>query len=152
MLPVEPSQFEALAGHGVIAQVEGHQIVLGNLKMMNEQKVDLNGLGAEAAKLQAGAKSVIWVAVDGKAAGLIAVADTIKPGSKEAVDQMHRLGLQVVMVTGDNRATAESIGNALGIDRILAEVLPGAKAAEVEEPTTRNEGRISSYRRCGNGG
>ena len=130
--PVEPSQFEALAGHGVFAQVEGHQIVLGNLKMMNEHNVDLNDLRAEAAKLQAGAKSVIWVAVDGKAAGLIAVADTIKPGSKEAIAQMHRLGLQVVMVTGDNRATAESIGNALGIDRILAEVLPGAKAAEVE--------------------
>ena len=130
--PVEPFQFEALAGHGVIAQVEGHQVVLGNLKMMNEQNVDLNGLEAEATKLQAGAKSVVWVALNGKAAGLIAVADTIKPGSKEAIDQMHRLGLQVVMVTGDNRATAESIGNALGIDRILAEVLPGAKAAEVE--------------------
>lgn len=131
--PVEPSQFEALAGHGIFAQVEGHQVVLGNLKMMNEQNVDLNGLGAEAAKLQAGAKSVIWVAVDGKAAGLIAVADTIKPGSKEAIDQMHRLGLQVVMVTGDNRATAESIGNALGIDRILAEILPEDKAAEVKK-------------------
>ena len=131
--PVEPSQFEALAGHGVIAQVEGHQIVLGNLKMMSEGEVDLNDLGTEAAKLQAGAKSVIWVAVDGKAAGLIAVADTIKPGSKEAIDQMHRLGLQVVMVTGDNQATAESIGNALGIDRILAEVLPGDKATEVQK-------------------
>ena len=130
--PVEPSQFEALAGHGVIAQVEGHQVTLGNLKMMNEGDVDLNDLGTEAAKLQAGAKSVVWVAVDGKAAGLIAVADTIKPGSKEAIDQMHRLGLQVMMVTGDNRATAESIGNALGIDRILAEVLPGDKAAAVE--------------------
>ena len=131
--PVEPSQFEALAGHGVFAQVEGHQVVLGNLKMMNEGDVDLNGLGAEAAKLQAGAKSVIWVAVDGKAAGLIAVADTIKPGSKEAIDQMHRLGLQVVMVTGDNRATAESISNTLGIDRILAEILPEDKAAEVKK-------------------
>ena len=131
--PVEPSQFEALAGHGVIAQVEEHQVALGNLKMMNEGDVDLSDLGPEAAKLQAGAKSVIWVAVDGKAAGLIAVADTIKPGSKEAIDQIHRLGLQVVMVTGDNRATAESIGNALGIDRILAEILPEDKAAEVKK-------------------
>ena len=130
---VEPSQFEALAGHGVIAQVKGYQVVLGNLKMMAEQKVNLNDLGTKAAKLQADAKSVIWVAVDGKAVGLIAVADTIKPGSKEAIDQMHRLGLQVVMVTGDNRATAESIGNALGIDRILAEVLPGDKTEEVKK-------------------
>ena len=137
---VEPSRFEALAGHGVLAQVEGHQVVLGNLKMMNEQNINLNNLGIEAAKLQAGAKSVIWVAVDGKAAGLIAVADTIKPGSKEAIDKMHRLGLQVVMVTGDNRATAESIGDALGIDRILAEVLPGAKAAEVENLQREMEG------------
>ena len=136
----EPSRFEALAGHGILAQVEGHQVVLGNLKMMTEQNVDLNDLGAEAAKLQAGAKSVIWVAVDGKAAGLIAVADTIKPGSKEAIDQMHRLGLQVVMVTGDNRTTAENIGNALGIDQILAEVLPGDKAAEVKKLQGNMEG------------
>ena len=131
--PVEPSRFEALAGHGVIAQVEGHQVVLGNLKMMNDWRIDLNGLGTEAEKLQMGAKSVIWVAVDDKAAGLIAVADTIKPSSKEAIAEMHRLGLQVVMVTGDNRATAESIGNALGIDRILAEILPEDKAAEVKK-------------------
>ena len=131
--PAEPSRFEALAGHGAIAQVEEHQVVLGNLKMMSEQNVDLNGLGIEATRLQTHPKSVIWVAVDGKAAGLIAVADTIKPGSKEAIDQMHRLGLQVMMITGDNRATAESIGNALGIDRIFAEVLPGDKAAAVEK-------------------
>ena len=102
--PVEPSRFEALAGHGAIAQVGEHQIVLGNLKMMSEQNVDLNGLGIEATRLQAHQKSVIWVAIDGKAAGLIAVADTIKPGSQEAIDQMHRLGLQVMMITGDNRA------------------------------------------------
>ena len=133
LLLAEPSRFEALAGHGVIAEIEGHQVILGNLKMMDEQNVNLNDLGAEAVKLQAGAKSVIWVAVDGKAVGLIAVADTIKPGSKEAIDRMHRLGLQVVMVTGDNRATAESIGNVLGIDRILAEILPGDKAAEVQK-------------------
>ena len=130
--PAEPSRFEALAGHGAIAQVEEHQVVLGNLKMMSEQNVNLNGLGIEATRLQTHPKSVIWVAIDGKAAGLIAVADTIKPGSKEAIDQMHHLGLQVMMVTGDNRATAESIGNALGIDRIFAEVLPEDKAEAVE--------------------
>ena len=129
----EPSQFEALAGHGVIAQVEGYQVALGNLKMMNEQHIDLNSLEIETEKLQAHPKTVIWIAVDGKAAGLIAVADTIKPGSKEAIAQMQRLGLHVVMLTGDNRATAESIGNALGIDRILAEILPGDKAAEVKK-------------------
>ncbi len=129
----EPSRFEALAGHGVIAQVEGHQVALGNLKMMNEQRINLNGLEIEAEKLQAHPKSAIWIAIDGEATGLIAVADTIKPGSKEAIAQMHRLGLQVVMVTGDNRATAEAVGNALGVDRILAEVLPEDKAAEVKK-------------------
>ena len=131
--PVEPTRFEALAGHGVLARVEGFHVALGNLKMMNEGDVDLNDLGTEATKLQAGAKSVIWIAIDGKAAGLIAVADTIKPGSKEAIDKMHSLGLQVVMVTGDNRTTAESIGNALRIDRILAEVLPADKAEKVKK-------------------
>ena len=138
--PVEPSQFEALAGHGVIAHVEGHRVVLGNLKMMADRNINLNGLEIEAEKLQGDSKSVIWVAIDGKAAGVIAVADTIKPGSKEAIDQMHRLGLQVVMVTGDNRATAESIGNALGIDRILAEILPEDKAAEVKKLQRETKG------------
>lgn len=133
LAPVEPTRFEAVAGHGVIAQVEGHQVTLGNLKMMSDQHVNLNGLETEAAKLQAYPKSVTWVAIDGKAAGLIAVADTIKPGSREAIVQMQRLGLQVVMLTGDNRATAESIGNALGIDKILAEILPEDKAAEVKK-------------------
>ena len=139
--PVEPSRFEALAGHGVIAQVKGHQVVLGNLQMMNEQSVNLNGLEIEAEKLQAQAKTAIWVAVDGKAAGLIAVADTIKPGSEEAIAEMHRLGLRVVMVTGDNRTTAESIGHALGIDQILAEVLPGDKAEEVKKLQGEMEGK-----------
>ena len=150
----EPSRFEALAGHGVIAEVEGHQVVLGNLKMMNEEAVDLNDLGTEAEKLQTDAKSVIWVAINGKAAGLIAVADTIKPGSQEAIAQMHRLGLQVVMVTGDNRATAESIGNALGIDRIFAEILPESKAAEVKKLQREMEGKsegIGSVAMVGDG-
>ena len=150
----EPSRFEALAGHGVIAEVEGHQVVLGNLKMMNERDVDLNDLGTEAEKLQTDAKSVIWVAINGKAAGLIAVADTIKPGSQEAIAQMHRLGLQVVMVTGDNRATAESIGNALGIDRIFAEILPESKAAEVKKLQREMEGKsegIGSVAMVGDG-
>ena len=136
----EPSQFEALAGHGVIAQVEGYRVVLGNPKMMDDRNINLNGLEIEAEKLQGESKGVVWVAVNGKAVGLIAVADTIKPGSKEAIDQMHRLGLQVVMVTGDNRATAESIGNALGIDRILAEILPEDKAAEVKKLQRKTKG------------
>jgi len=128
----EPGRFEAVAGQGILAEVEGHQIALGNLKMMRGRAIPLNGLEARAERLAAQAKTAMWVAVDGKAAGLIAVADTIKPGSREAVEQMHHLGLKVVMMTGDNQATAEAIAQEAGIDRVLAEVLPGDKAAEVK--------------------
>jgi len=129
----QPDRFEAVAGHGIVAEVEGHQVALGNLKMMNQRSVHLNGLGAEAERLASEAKTAMWVAVDGQAAGVIAVADTIKPGSREAVDKMHRLGLQVIMMTGDNQATAATIAEEVGIDRVLAEVLPGDKAAEVRK-------------------
>ncbi len=129
----QPDRFQAVAGHGILAEVEGHQVALGNLKMMQGRSIHLNGLEAEAERLSSEAKTAMWVAIDGEAAGVIAVADTIKEGSKEAVAEMHRLGLQVVMVTGDNQATAEAIARGVGIDRVLAEVLPGDKAAEVKK-------------------
>jgi Cu+-exporting ATPase len=129
----QPDHFEAVSGQGIVAVVEGHQVALGNLKMMNQRSINLNGLGTEADRLASEAKTAMWVALDGQAAGVIAVADTIKPGSKEAVDKMHRLGLQVMMMTGDNQATAETIAREVGIDRVLAEVLPGDKAAEVKK-------------------
>ncbi len=127
-----PAQFEAIPGRGVVAVVEGRAVILGNLQLMRERQLHLNGLERTAERLQDEAKTVMWVVVDGQARGLITVADTIKPGSREAVAQMHRLGLQVVMITGDNRATAEAIAREVGIDRVLAEVLPGDKAAEVK--------------------
>jgi len=129
---VNPEGFEALTGRGIVAQVDGREVALGNLKLMTERAVYLNGLQPEAQRLQAEAKTAMWVAVDGAAAGVIAVADTVKPGSVEAVAEMHHLGLQVVMITGDNQATAEAIAAEVGIDRVLAEVLPGDKAAEVK--------------------
>jgi Cu+-exporting ATPase len=136
----QPVRFEAVAGQGIVAEVEGRQVALGNLKMMRGRSVYLNGLENEADHLASEAKTAMWVAVDGEAAGVIAVADTIKPGSKEAVDKMHELGLQVVMMTGDNQATAEAIAKEVGIDPatgsgrsgVLAEVLPGDKATEVK--------------------
>ena len=139
----EPERFEAVAGQGIVAQIEGHQIALGNLRMMRERSIPLNGLEAEAERLQSEAKTAMWVAVDGQATGLIAVADTIKPGSREAVAQMHRLGLQVVMITGDNQATAEAIARQVGIDRVLAEVLPGDKAAEIKRLQEENIGLVA---------
>jgi Cu+-exporting ATPase len=139
----EPEQFEAITGQGIVAQVDGQQITLGNLKMMTRRSIHLNGLEVEAKRLQAEAKTAMWIAVEGKAVGLIGVADTIKPGSKEAVAEMHRLGLQVVMLTGDNQATAEAIAREAEIDRVLAEVLPGDKAAEVKRLQEEGTGLVA---------
>ena len=129
----QPDRFEAIAGQGIVTQVEGHLVAVGNRRLMTENSILLEGLDTEANRLQSEAKTAMWVAVDGQAVGLIAVADTPKPSSKEAVAEMHRLGLQVMMMTGDNWATAEAIGREIEIDRVLAEVLPGDKAAKIEE-------------------
>ena len=130
---LEPQQFEAIAGQGIRAQVEGRAVLLGNVALMQAQNVHLNGLEAEALRLQNEAKTAMWLAVDGQASGVIAVADTIKEGSIEAVRQMHALGLHVIMMTGDNRATADAIAREAGIDRIFAEVKPSEKAAHVKQ-------------------
>jgi Cu+-exporting ATPase len=100
---------------------------------MESEHIPLNGLSAEMTRLQAEAKTPMLVAVDGEAAGVIAVADSIKEGSAEAIAELHRLGLEVVMLTGDNQKTAEAIGKAAGVDRVIAEVLPGDKAAMVKQ-------------------
>ena len=110
---------------------------------MNDQSISLNGLKPKALQLQSEAKTAIWLAVDGRAVGLIAVADTIKPSSKAAIAEMHQLGLQVVMMTGDNQATAENIAKAIGIDHVLAEVLPGDKAKEVKKLQSEGVGQVA---------
>jgi P-type Cu+ transporter len=129
----DPADFEGIAGHGIAATVDGHQVLLGNLRLMQRENVHLNGLEEQAQSLQAEAKTAMWLAVDGQAAALISVADTIKEGSKEAVAAMKKLGLTVVMMTGDNEATAQAIGREVGIDRVMAEVLPGDKAGYVKQ-------------------
>ena len=139
----EPERFEAVAGRGIIAQVEEHHVILGNLKLMIEQKINLKDLEKEAEHLQTEAKTVMWVAVDGEAAGLIAVADTIKSGSRKAVTEMQQLGLEVVMLTGDNHTTADAIAQEAGIDRVLAEVLPGDKVAEVKRLQDEESGLVA---------
>jgi Cu+-exporting ATPase len=127
----EPAAFEGIAGHGIAAQVEGLNVLLGNLRLMEREQVALNGLGLKAQQLQAEAKTAMWLAVDGQASALIGVADTVKEGSREAVSALKELGLLVVMMTGDNQATAQAIADEVGIDRVFAEVLPGDKAAHV---------------------
>jgi len=129
----EPRRFEAITGQGVCAEIGERSVLVGNLALMKAQAVHLNGLEPEAQRLQGEAKTAMWLAVDGQASAVIAVADTIKDGSAEAVRQMHDLGLTVIMMTGDNQATADAIAREVGIDRVFAEVLPGDKAAYVQQ-------------------
>ena len=124
--------FNAVPGHGIEATVDGRRVLLGNRKLMEREGVDVSALQAELERLADEGKTPMFVAVDGKAAGLVAVADTLKESSKEAVAALHRLGLEVAMITGDNRRTAEAIAREAGIDRVLAEVLPQDKAKEVK--------------------
>ena len=125
--------FQALPGHGVQAQVNGSTVVLGNPALMKELSVPLDGLEDRGRELSEQGKTPVFVAVDGKAAGVIAVADTLRPESREAVEAMHRLGLEVIMLTGDDRRTAEAIAAQVGIDRVIAEVLPGQKVDRIRE-------------------
>ena len=125
--------FKAEVGYGVQAQVEGHTVLVGNVRMMDYHHLPLNGLQSEVERLQAEARTAMLVAVDGSVRGVIAVADTVKESSKTAIEELHRMGLRVVMITGDNRQTADAIARQVGVDSVLAEVLPGDKAAEVKK-------------------
>ena len=125
--------FQAITGHGVEAQVEGQTVLVGNLRLMTERKMSLNGLQKEAERLQNEAKTAILVAIDDDVLGVIGVADTVKDGSREAIGQLHSMGLEVVMITGDNQLTAESIGSSVGVDKVMAEVLPGEKSSQVKK-------------------
>jgi len=127
----EPAGFAAIPGHGVMAQVDGHDVLLGNLRLMKNQGISLNGLTAKAQQLQNTAKTAMWVAIDGQAKAIVGIADTLKAGSKEAITALNALRVQVIMMTGDNQATAQAIAAEAGIDQVLAEVLPGDKSAQV---------------------
>ncbi len=133
LMLVSPERFEALAGRGIEALVGEQRVLVGNAQLMQERAVSLNGLERSAQRLQDEAKTVMWVAVGGEAVGLIAVADTIKDGSREAIAEMKQLGLHVAMITGDNEATAHAIARAVGVDEVFAGVLPGDKAAYVRK-------------------
>ena len=124
--------FSAEAGQGITATVEGRQVLVGTQAMMAGRGLGLNGLDKDMARLQGQAKTAMLAAVDGHVAGVIAVADTLKDGSVEAIAELHRLGIRVVMLTGDNRPTAEAIGRAAGVDEVLPEVLPGGKAEHIK--------------------
>jgi Cu+-exporting ATPase len=129
---LDPKNFEAIAGQGIEAMIDSRKILLGNLRLMEEKKVRLDGLDERAEQLSAEGKTPMFLAVDGQGAGIIAVADTLKENSRAAVETLHRMGLEVVMLTGDNQRTAKAIAGQIGIDRVLAEVLPEKKAEEVK--------------------
>ncbi|GAB4577451.1 MAG: heavy metal translocating P-type ATPase [Anaerolineales bacterium] len=146
---LEPEAFNSIPGHGVEARVEKHEVLLGNRKLMRTHDVDFMSLLPEAERLEMEGKTVMFVAIrpateDGRPAandpsllspilGLIAVADTLKEHTAEAIRHLHQLGIQTAMITGDNRRTAEAIARQVGMDRVLAEVLPQDKAEEVKK-------------------
>ncbi|MFC1901678.1 heavy metal translocating P-type ATPase [Chloroflexota bacterium] len=127
------SGFQAIPGHGAEASVSGRKLVLGSAKLMRERGFPLEGLEERADELWAGGKTVMFLGVDGRVAGIIGLADTLKPKAKSMVAQLRRLGIEAGMLTGDNRRTAEAIGRETGISRVLAEVLPEHKAGEVKK-------------------
>ncbi|MBK8781974.1 MAG: copper-translocating P-type ATPase [Anaerolineales bacterium] len=140
---VEPTGFKAEAGHGVQAEVEGRSVIVGNKRMFEARGIQLGDLESEVSRLQSEAKTAMLVAIDNQAAGIIAVADTIKDSSKEAIADMHKMGLKVVMITGDNQKTADAIAKQVGVDLVLAEVLPEGKANEVKKLQSKVESQKS---------
>ena len=127
------THFESLTGRGLEATVEGRDVLIGNARLMDERGIAVNGLRAAMERLAGEGKTPMLVAVDGRAAGVLSVADAVKEGSAAAIAELKRLGLEVWMITGDNRRTAEAVGRQVGLDRVLAEVLPGDKAAQVRQ-------------------
>jgi P-type Cu+ transporter len=125
--------FNALEGRGIEARIAGKNLLLGNLRLMRERKIELNGATATVEKLAGEGKTPMFAAIDGKFAGVVAVADTIKPESKEAIRDLQNMGLEVVMMTGDNQRTAEAVARLVGIRRVLAEVLPEGKSSEIKK-------------------
>ena len=128
-----PDGFKAEIGHGVEAMVEGRTLVVGSPRLMEQRGIALNGFSGDVQRLQSEAKTAILVGVDGVVRGILGIADTVKDGSVKAIQDLHSLGLKVVMITGDNQRTAEAIGNQVGVDSVLAEVLPDGKSTEVKK-------------------
>ncbi len=139
--------FDSVTGKGVRASVDGRELLIGNARLLSDAGIGTVELDGHADRLADDGKTPMYVAVDGKAAGLVAVADTVRPDSAAAIRALQRMGLEVAMITGDNRRTADAVARQVGIDRVLAEVLPDQKAAEVRTPAGRGQGRRDGRRR-----
>ncbi|GGL94556.1 hypothetical protein GCM10010840_35750 [Deinococcus aerolatus] len=128
-----PQAFDSIPGHGVEATVQGQRVLIGNRKLMDREGVEVSSLAGEMDRLAADGKTAMYVAADGHLLGVVAVADQIRASARVAVMELRRLGVQTVMLTGDNRRTADAVARQLGIDTVIADVLPGEKAAKVQE-------------------
>ena len=126
-----PDGFQAEVGRGVSAEVDGQRVLVGNRRWLEESQLELNGLGPQMDALQQEGKTAVFVAVDGQVRGLVGIADTLKDSSKQAIQKLRAMGLKVVMLTGDSQVVADAIAAQLGLEDVIAEVLPDQKAAEV---------------------
>ena len=138
-----PSQFKAVTGHGITAQVDGSRVMICNLSLIKQHNIPTKSFETEAERLQTEAKTVLWVAVDGHVVGLLAVADTLKSEAQAAVSELYELGCTVTMMTGDNRVTADAIAKASRISDVMAELKPEDKAAAVKKLQTENSGLVA---------
>jgi len=135
----DPKDFRAIEGQGIEARVDGRNVLLGNIKLMKDRGIDIKDLERKAEEFAGDGKTPIYVSLDGKSAGIIAVADSLKESSVEALEKLKKLGLKVVMLTGDNKKTAEAIARKAGIDGVISEVLPEDKVHEIRK--LQSEGR-----------
>ena len=128
---ISGENFSAIPGHGIEVTLDGKQLLAGNKKLMNDREITLENLAEKSDQLASQGKTPMYIAIDQKIAGIIAVADTVKENSAQAIEKLHQMGIEVAMITGDNARTADAIAKQVGIDRVLSEVLPEDKANEV---------------------
>ena len=133
-------KFMAVPGHGIEVEIEGKDVILGNIKLMKDKDIHIENLEEKSDKLAGEGKTPMYIAIDNKIAGIIAVADIVKENSAKAIKKLHEMGIEVAMITGDNKKTAAAIASQVGIDRVLAEVLPQDKSSEVKK--LQDEGKF----------
>ncbi len=137
---VSATKFEAITGRGIRVELDGKEVLVGNLKLMTEENIEIKDFNDKAQALAGDGKTPMFIAIDGKIAGVIAVADTVKPSSAAAIKKLVNMGIEVAMITGDNTKTAEAIARQVGITRVLSEVLPKDKSNEVSK--LQGEGKV----------
>jgi Cu+-exporting ATPase len=138
----DPENFEAIPGHGIYAKIKGREVYLGNRRLMKAKNISTESIEDLLTKLENEGKTAMIMAIDGSLEGIVAVADTLKENSKEAIDELKKMGIEVWMITGDNERTARAIARQVGIDKVMAEVLPEHKAEEVEK--LKKQGKITA--------